>query len=314
MGQAYKGVQQGSITGPVLFNIFINDIFYSIEKTNLYNYADDNTISYSHKNYTTMKRTLEADGSALVDWFTINQMQANPGKFQGLAVGTKTHAMRPTFNIKGADIECTDETKLLGITFDYKLNFDSHISTLTKKIGRQINVLKRIGQYLPISCRKTIYQCFIKSNFNFCPIIWHFCSAANTKKLERLNYRALRLVYKDYTSSYESLLAVDGSVSLHLRRQRMIAEEVYKILGKQSPSYLQHLIKIKDTPHNLRHKNVQVDHFHTKTYGKKSFSYEASKIWNDLPNHIREAKNFKTFRKLLDTWGGVQCKCAICSF
>ena len=261
-----------------------------------------------------MKRTLEADGSALVDWFNANQMQANPEKFQGLAVGDKTRSKKPTFDIRGVNIECTDETKLLGVTLDYKLNFDVHISIMCKKIGRQINVLKRIGQYLPIGCRKIIYQCFIQSNFNFCPIIWHFCSVSNTKKLEKLNCRALRLVYKDYTSSYESLLAADSSVSLHLQRQRALAEEVYKILEKQRPSYLLNLVRKKETSYNLRRKNVCIDNFNSIKYGKKSFSYEASKIWNDLPNYIREAKNFKTFRKLLRTWKGEECKCAMCSF
>ena len=169
-----KGVPRGSIAGPIIFNIFINDIFYFTRHTNLYNYADDNTISYSHQNFNMMKDTLEAEGSALVDWFTKNQMEANPGKFQGLAVGKKTRSQRPTFSIQGSDIECTDDVKLLGVTLDGKLNFDQHISTLCKKAARQINVLHRIGKHLPINCRKVIYQSFILSAFNFCPVIWNF--------------------------------------------------------------------------------------------------------------------------------------------
>ena len=109
----YKGVPQGSIIGPVLFNIFINDIFHFTNHTKLYNYADDNTISYSSPHFDTMKQTLEAEGSALVDWFAANQMEANPEKCQGIAVGKKVHALKPTFNIQGADIECTDNVKLL---------------------------------------------------------------------------------------------------------------------------------------------------------------------------------------------------------
>ena len=77
---------------------------------------------------------------------------------------------------------------------DYRMNFDKHISNLRKKAARQINVLCRIGKYLPINWRKVIYQAFILSAFNFCPVIWHFCSEANNKKLEKLNYRALRHV------------------------------------------------------------------------------------------------------------------------
>ena len=86
-----KGVPQGSIIGPLLFNIFINDIFHFTHHTKLYNYADDNTISYSSPHFDTMKQTLEAEGSALADWFAANQMEANPEKFQGIAVGKKAY-------------------------------------------------------------------------------------------------------------------------------------------------------------------------------------------------------------------------------
>ena len=92
-----------------MFNIFINDIFHFTHHTKLYNYADDNTISYASPHFDTMKQTLEAEGSALVDWFAANQMEANPEKFQGIAVGKKAHALKPTFF---ADIECTDDVKV----------------------------------------------------------------------------------------------------------------------------------------------------------------------------------------------------------
>ena len=90
-----------------------------------------------------MKQTLEADGSAQVDWFAAKQMEANPEKVQGIAVGKKAHALKPTFNIHGADIECTDDVKVLGVTIDYRMNFDKHISNLCKTAARQINVLRR---------------------------------------------------------------------------------------------------------------------------------------------------------------------------
>ena len=137
------------------------------------------------------------------------------------------------------------------------MNFDKHISNLCKKAARQINVLhriRRIGKYL--NCRKVIYQAFVLSAFNFCPVIWHFCSEANTKKLEKLNYRALRHVYKDYESDYEEILAKDKSIPLQLNRMRQITLEVYRILSKQCPSYLYDMIKpIKETGHILRKMN-----------------------------------------------------------
>ena len=193
----YKVVPQGSIIGHVLFNISINDIFQVIHHTKN-NYADDNTILYSSPHFETMKHTLEAERCALVDWFAASQVEASPEKCQGIAVGKKAYALKPTFNIQGADIEYTDDVMLLDVTIYYPINFGKHISNLCKMAARQINVLRRIGKYLPINGRKVIYQAaFILSAFNFCPVIWHFCSEANTTKLEQLNYRALRHVYND---------------------------------------------------------------------------------------------------------------------
>ena len=112
-------------------------------------------------------------------------MKANRDKFQAVAVGERTHGERPTFKIGEAEIGCDETFKLLGVDIDYRLKFNEQISNICRKASQQINVLKRIGKILNFESKKTIYHAFIMSNFNFCPLIWHFCSKGNTEKLEK---------------------------------------------------------------------------------------------------------------------------------
>jgi len=148
MLDVYKGVPQGSIIGPVLFNIFINDIFLFVNKCDLYNYADDNTLSKSDESLECVISSLEEDSKSLISWFSFNKMQANPEKFQAIAIGPKTNLQDTTFNLNGSIIKCEDEVKLLGVTIDFKLDFNTCISNICKKAARQLNVLKRIGTHL----------------------------------------------------------------------------------------------------------------------------------------------------------------------
>ena len=86
------------------------------------------------------------------------------------------------------------------------LNFDLHISDICKKGARQINVLCRLSRYLSTETKLLIYKSFVRSNFSYCPVVWHFCFKSSTDKMENLQYRALRLIYSDFISSYEDLL------------------------------------------------------------------------------------------------------------
>ena len=228
----YKGVPQGSIPEPVLFNIFLNDIFHLTTSSTLYNYADDNTLTHADDNIDKVVEHLEKDSFALIEWFSCNQMKANLDKFQALAIGKKSMDKNIVLDLAGNKIKCEKEVKLLGVTIDFELKFNSHISNICKKkaSSRQLNVLKRLGKYLNKLDKLTIYHSFILSNFNFCPLSRHFCSEANTNKIEKIQERALRFIYNDYNSTYENLLIVSKLPTLKVRRLRTMAIEVYKIL------------------------------------------------------------------------------------
>ena len=122
------------------------------------------------------------------------------------------------FAVGNVTINPSQSVKLLGIEIDSKLNFDTHVHEICQKAARQINALKRLSKFLNLDSRMAIFRSFITSNFGYCSLVWHACSAKNTQKLEKLQLRALRFVYHDYTSSRRP--------SLHLGRLRTLATEV----------------------------------------------------------------------------------------
>lgn len=308
-----KGIPQGSILGPLFFNIFINDIFEFVQHSDLYNYADDNTLSFKSKNPDTLVKTLENDSKNLIIWFSTNHMKANPEKFQAISFGKKTHKLNITFNLDGVNVKCEEEIKLLGVTFDFMLNFNSHIANICKKAARQLNVMKRIGRNINKLGRLTMYFSFIMSNLNYCPLTWHFTGETNTKKIEKLQERALRFIYDDNVSSYNCLLQRSGMPSLKVRRMRNVALEVFKILNKQGPSYLHDLVTIKNSSYNFRYTNcAEIPRPRTERYGKNSFRYSAAKLWNSLPDEFRQCSSYSQFSSLIGSWSTPECHCSAC--
>ena len=83
---------------------------------------------------------------------------------------------KSSINIQNSDLTCEKTVKLLGIEIDYQLNFDAHVSSICRKASQQLNVLKRLGSLLNRLSKLTIFHSFILSNFNFCPLAWHFCT------------------------------------------------------------------------------------------------------------------------------------------
>ena len=277
-------------------------------------YADDNTLSFSHKNKDNLIETLEKESRSLIEWFNTNQMQANPDKFQAITIGNKSNKEITSFTIEQNNIPCENNVKLLGIEIDYQLNFDTQIANLCKKAARQLNVLQRLSKFLNFETRKIIFKTFIRSNFNYCPLAWHFCSKASTDKLEKIQYRALRIVFKDYTSTYQQLLNKMNLTTLHHSRLRTIAIETFKCIHSLSPDFLNNLVTIKNNnSYNFRYTNIlDTPRVRTERYGKNSFRFEAVRVWNSLPNEMRTVQEYKDFVGLVRTWTGPRCRCALC--
>ena len=131
--------------GPILFNIFINDLIIFIKYVNLRNYAYDNTITYFLMFLSCLKTTLENESTEAINWLKQNNMLVNPKKFQVLFLSRNKELITSDIllNINSNSIISSNWVKLLGIKIDSRLNFESHVSELCKSAARQLNALLR---------------------------------------------------------------------------------------------------------------------------------------------------------------------------
>ena len=200
-----KGVPQGSILGPFIFNIFMNDLFYFVKQGNLFNYADDNSVSVNHEELNVVSRLLQAEAEVTVQWFSENVMQANPAKFQCILLKGNKDGSDFKVSIRGQDVDFSRSITALGICIDENLTFDNHVNNICLKASRQIGALQRLTGLFDLPSRRAIYTSFIVSNFNYCPLVWFFTSRASIMKMQKLQERVLRFVLKDSVSDYETL-------------------------------------------------------------------------------------------------------------
>lgn len=308
-----KGAPQGSIMGPFAYNVHCNDLLcLLLSSCQLYNYADDNTICCAGRELSDIKFNIEAQASILIDWFKSNYMKVNPDKFQAIIFSmTKYDPIQ--INVNNCVITTQEEVKLLGVTFDEKLSFDTHVSNICRKAGKQLSVLKRLSNTLSEEGKLLVYNTFIFSNFNYCCIIWHFCTISNARKVEKVQERSLRYVFNDFVSSYNSLLERSNKSHMYINRIRIILQYVFKVISGDVPMYLIDMYKKDESSRNTRcYVKLLQPKFKSFTHGFNSVGYQGSRIWNSLPNDIKESTTYNKFKSNISKWKASACQCTIC--
>ena len=182
-----SGVPQGSILGPVFFNLSINDLFFFIEKASMHNFADDNTLSAWAETVSKLIDTLESESNIAIDWFRKNEMIINPDKFQAVILDKKkSNLTNILLAIDNQTIKSVPSVELLGIHLDDKLNFNLHISNICRSAVNQLNALIRLKSCLSFNAKRVLINSYTISNFNYCPLVWMFSTAKSLNKIESL--------------------------------------------------------------------------------------------------------------------------------
>ena len=140
-------------------------------------------------------------------------------------------------------------------------------------------------------------------NFNYCPIVWHFCGVVNNNKLEKIQERSLRILFSDYESDVHDLLDNIGGQTLALRRLKFMLLGVYKCIKKVNAPCLHNLFNTNTIPYQLRTSKLEQPLRRTTRYGLRTFSYVGSHLWNSVSNDHSDIAHidFNEFRAFLNT-------------
>ena len=293
-----SGIPQGSILGPVLFTIFINDLPEAIE-VNCKVFADDTKIYDSSKNHAKIQNDLYK----MQKWTETWNLYFNVAKCKVMYMGKKNPRIEYYMQIEKEKqkLDPCEEEKDLGITFDPKLNFDSHISNITKKANQMLGIIKRTFTFIDKHTFLKLYKALVRSHLEYGNVIWSPIFKRQSVQIESIQRRATKLVPECRDMTYDKRLRYLKLYSLKGRRDRGDLIQTYKIfkgIDDINPENIFSLATYKAT----RNQGNKIRLRHCKTDIRKySFSHRIVERWNTLPKEIKEAPSVNAFKNRLDT-------------
>ena len=229
-----RGVPQGSVLGPLLFIIYMNDLPAVIQHSHMNLFADDIALYVIHSDPCTVQTYLNHDLSLIFQWVTSNGFKVNVSKSQLLLLARR-HRRNELSSIQiflaGNLIQPKSCVKYLGILVDSDLAWTEHIHSIRKKCLAVLSVIRRISIYMPTTLLKTLYKAFVLPCLTYCCCVWHFCSGIVSDHLQRVQNYAMRVVLKKppRTSSYTCLQSL-GWQTLYQHRCLLLLCQVKRCL------------------------------------------------------------------------------------
>lgn len=295
------GVPQGSVLGPMLFLIYINDITLNIQSI-ITLFADDTSISCSDKNNTVRHNSLSADLIQIEKWSKTWKVKFND---------TKTHLLNfkrdnlPVHSLYFSDTQLVESSshKHLGIILQNNCKWGDYISHTAARAKLLLNCLKSYKYLLSRKALHTMYTSFILPIFDYCDIIWDNCTQQQSQFLENLHLEGIRIITGLVRgTSHEILYKESGFCSLKERRKRHKLIMYFKILNGFAPSYLTSLLPpliSESNPYHRRRAFLRhIPRCRTDMY-KNSFFPSTTQLWNSLPDHMQLETSLKSFKKFL---------------
>ena len=220
--QLTYGVPQGSILGPLLFIIYINDLPEISRIARFILYADDANIILSGTNIDDINEQLKLICNKLVKWVASNGLQLNLKKTNYMIFSRRKIDLPVPLKISNVAIERKTEARFLGVILDEKLNWNSHITHLKAKMSRYIGIMYKIKRYLPPQARLQIYHSFVQSHLNFCSLIWGFSSKSNIQSVFGMQKKGIRAIVPGYINYRYRDGILPGHTKPHFKEFRIL--------------------------------------------------------------------------------------------
>ena len=303
-GTVRRGVPQGSVLGPLLFLLFINDLPFHIQDgaVTCDLFADDATLHTPDKDIDSVNGRLQQSLNDISDWCQQNSMVINPVKTECMVVATRQkHQLKPltlNLSIKNQPIAQVTEHKLLGVTIDNQLKWESHITRVCKAVSRNLFLLSKLKPYVDANSRLMFYNAHIKSHIDYASTVWDGSSDVHLQRLDSLHRRAAKLILPNPNLSTDQKLQ---ELKLLPLRQHFCFNKgsvMFKISNDALPDYLCELFSKSKSRYSTHRQRFIVPKPRIDIY-KTSLSFSGSVLWNKLPSSITNASSLSVFKESL---------------
>ena len=291
------GVPQGSILGPTLFLLYINDLPRSSNILKFILYADDTTLLFSFKQNSNPSQVLQNEIDKVVTWFQLNKLLLNKSKTQAV-IYSHSPAAEPelSINLSTNKITFIQNLNFLGITFDSKLNFKPHIDKIRQQISRSLGFLYRVKNFIPTKYKKQLYYSLVHPHLNYGIVLWGNMPKSTIKPLESLQNRAIKFVanakFRNASAPIYKNLAVANIKQLHFQNlNQMMHQAFHSQLPPTIQILFQRPLTTRTRGSNL---NLVVRRRSTRLQDCRP-SVNGPFVWNNLPDELKKLKS-QTFQ------------------